>query len=60
MKLASFLSLTSYKLLQTHDSDITYLKKKLQVSEEKSLAAYEGNLIIETVKKLSNTHNVES
>ena len=36
--------LTSYKLLQTHDSDITHLKKRLRVSDEKRLAAYEGNL----------------
>lgn len=60
MKLAGLSSLTSYKLLQTHDSDIAHLKKRLRVSDEKRLAAYEGNLVIEMVKGLSNTHNVES
>lgn len=60
MKLASILGLTSRKLLQAHDTDLAHLKRRLKDSDERRLTAYEGNLIIEVVKKLSDTHNVES
>ena len=35
------------------------LEKRVRISDSKRLAAYEGNLIIEMVKRLSENHDVE-
>ena len=47
-------------ILGSHDRILDRLEKRLRVSDTKSLAVYEGNLIIELVKRLSDNHGFEA
>lgn len=42
------------------DSRLDRLEKRLGLSDTKSLAVYEGNLVIEMVKRLSDNHGIEA
>ncbi|KAK0508977.1 hypothetical protein JMJ35_008348 [Cladonia borealis] len=47
-------------ILSSHDSRLDRLEKRLRLSDTKSLAVYEGNLIIKLVKRLSDNHGIEA
>ena len=47
-------------ILDSHDRKLDCLEKQLRLSDTKSLAIYEGNLIDELVKSLSNNHGFEA
>ena len=53
-------SLTFYKLQDDLCTRLGRLENRLRVSDTKRLAAYEGNLVIEMVKRLSDNHDIEA
>ena len=47
-------------ILDSHDRILDRLEKRFRLLDTKSLAVYEGNLIIELVKRLSDNHGIEA